>query len=199
VTLEQPIAAVACGERVQIVDASLRGVRLAHSTLLSERRSCPVAFTWEGKEIEFVGQLKWTKLQRGKNMYLSGVQIERIDPFSTTALRNLIQACVERALRDQKENAQGIPPAAETPSRTRRPPLYARHELLHGIWRKTMTHDPQQPDSGFTVPVDESAQQIELLRAAYAVADRPLQDMIRRLAELSITTPEEALTRRYTP
>jgi len=198
VTLDQPIAAVVCGERAQIIDASVSGVRLTHSTLFSERKDCPVAFTWEGKQIEFLGRLRWTKLQRGKNIYQSGLQIERIDPFSTTALRKLIESCVERALREQKANAMGVPPATEAPAKTRRAQLYARHELVHGIWRKTTTSEPQQPESGFTVPLNESPQHIELLRAAYAVADPPTQSMIRRLAELSITTPE-ITARRYTP
>ena len=85
VTLDQPIAAVVCGERAQIIDASVSGVRLTHSTLFSERKGCPVAFTWEGKQIEFLGRLRWTKLQRGKNIYQSGLQIERIDQSSMMA------------------------------------------------------------------------------------------------------------------
>lgn len=196
VSLPKPIAATACGKSVQIVDASVRGVRLWHSTLFSEEKGCPVAFDWEGRQIEFTALLRWTKLQRGKNLYQSGFEIEQIDPLSTRVLRTLIESCVRRALDEQKANARGIPPPARFPAH--RTSLYARHELMHGVWRKSTTDDPRQPDSGFTVPANESPHQVDLLRAAYAAADIEMRDMIRRLAELSIVYPETS-PGRYIP
>src|SRR5439155_25366613 len=118
-------------------------------------------------------------------------------PLTTTARSKLIERLVGRARREPKASATGVPPATEAPGKTRRAQLYPRHALVHRSWRKTTTSAPQQTESGFTVPLNESPQHIELLRAAYAVADPPTQSMIRRLAELSITTPE-ITTRRHT-
>jgi len=200
VSLAKPIEAMACGKSVHIVDASVRGVRLWHSTLFSEQKECPVAFDWEGKQIEFVAQLRWTKLQRGKNLYQSGFEIEEIDLLSKLALRSLVESSVRRALDEQKANARGIPPppVERKPAQGGRTHLYARHELVNGIWQKSTTEDPRQPASGFTVAGNETPHQIDLLRAAYAAADRPMQEMIRRLAELSILHPETS-PRRYNP
>jgi PilZ domain-containing protein len=199
VTLLQPVAAQACGERAFVVDASVSGVRLSHSTLFSERKPCPVSFEWQGIPIEFTAQLRWTKLQRGKSVYQSGFEIQRIDAGSNAALHTLIEACVERALDEQKANAQGIPPLAPSSTQISKTNEYVRHELVHGVWRKSTTTDPRQPTSGFTVRSAESIHQVDLLRAAYSAADPSMREMIRKLAELSITHPDGLPARRYTP
>src|SRR5581483_11608299 len=94
VTLHKPIAAVASGENVSIVDASLHGVRVAHTDLLYERERCAIAFDWNGHEVEFVGRIRWTKLQRGApHLYQSGLEIASIDQRSTEVLRSLVQTC----------------------------------------------------------------------------------------------------------
>ena len=202
VRLRQPLPATACGgESVSIVDASVRGVRVAHSRLLAERDTCSIAFDWNGREIEFVGRVRWTKLQREGTtaVYQSGLEIAAIDPRSTAALRNLIEACVRRALDEQKANAYGLPPAQPETLPVRKTALYTRHELVNGIWRKTATADPQQPESGFTVPIDERPDQVQLLRAAYAAADRTMRGMIRRFAAMSIADPDATWPGRFVP
>jgi hypothetical protein len=200
VTLRQPITATASsGENVSIVDASVRGVRVAHSELLSDRDRCAIAFDWNGREIEFVGRVRWTRLQRTTGVYQSGLEIAAIDPRSTAALRNLIESCVRRALDEQKANAYGERPALPETLQVRKSTLYSRHELVNGIWRKTTTADPHQPEAGFTVPMDERPDQVDLLRAAYAAADGSLRGMIRRFAELSIMDPDSTWPGRFTP
>jgi len=202
VTLRDPIPASACGETVRVVDASVRGVRVAHQHLLTDRDRCPITFDWNGREIEFVGRVRWTKLQRdgAAPLYQSGLEIAAIDDRSTTALRKLIEMHVERALQDQKANARGV--AMENAERTHpiaRPRLYARHELVDGIWRKSMTSDARQPFAGFTVPVDERPDQVDLLRAAYSAAEPSMRGVIRRFAELSIADPDATWPNRFIP
>jgi hypothetical protein len=200
VTLRQPITAIAGGgESVSIVDASVRGVRVAHSQLLTDRDRCSIAFDWNGKEIEFVGRVRWTKLQRTTGVYQSGVEIAAIDARSTTALRNLIESCVRRALDEQKANAYGQKSSQTETLQVRKTTVFMRHELVNGIWRKTTTTDPHQPESGFTVPIDERPDQVDLLRAAYAAADGSMRGMIRRFAELSIFDPDRTWPGRFTP
>src|SRR5437762_9553282 len=92
VTLDHPLHAVAGGEPAYVVDASVSGVRLSHSTLFSHGVKCDVAFEWNGQPIEFVGQLRWTKAHRGRtaavarNTYLSGFEISSIKNSSASAL-----------------------------------------------------------------------------------------------------------------
>ena len=202
VTLRKPIRASACGETACVVDASVRGVRVAHRHLLADRDRCPITFDWNGKEIEFVGRVRWTRLQRdgGAPSYQSGLEIAAIDDRSTTVLRKLVESHVERALEEQKANARGIPPGnAERAHATAQTRLYARHELVGGIWRKSTTSDFKQPPTGFTVPIDERPDQVELLRAAYAAADPSMRGMIRRFAELSIADPDATWPNRFIP
>ena len=149
-----------------------------------------------------MGRVRWTRLQRdsASPSYQSGLEIAAIDDQSTTALRKLIEAHVERALEEQRANARGIP--AENADRTQpilRTRLYARHELVDGIWRKSTTSEAKQPPAGFTVPSDERPDQVELLRAAYIAADPSLRGMIRRFAELSIADPDATLPNRFIP
>jgi hypothetical protein len=105
--------------------------------------------------------------QQDENIYQSGFEIQRIDPSSNVALRSLIEACLENA----------IPP-------------YDRHELAHGVWRKTTTSDSRQPESGFTVASAQSVHQVALLRATYSAGGPRMREMIQKLAELTITHPE---------
>jgi hypothetical protein len=162
VTLLQPLAARAGNERAIVVDVSMSGVRLSHPTLLPERKPCAISLEWQGVQIEFVAEPRWTKSQAGE--YQSGLEIQAIDAASSGKLRRLIESSVA--------------------------PLYECHELIHGVWRKKPTTDSRQPLSGFTVAASESVHTVDFLRAAYTAGDRAMRERIRKIAELSIAHPE---------
>ena len=200
VRLLQPVPAVADGERAYVVDASLRGVRLSHTNLFLQETQCGVTFEWNGKPIELVGKIRWTKAQRipsNKNIYYSGFEIEAVRTDAASALRSLVEECVERALDEQKANVNGIPPVAASLMQGATSILYGRHELIDGVWRKIMTSDARQPLSGFTVSASESRHQVELLKKTYEAADPALRETIRKLAEISVS--ETVPARRYIP
>jgi len=69
-------------------------------------------------------------------------------------------------------------------------PLFERHELVHGVWQKTMTTDSWQPPLGFTVASTESPHTVAFFRAGYSAGDAKMRERIRKLAELSIAHPE---------
>ncbi len=150
-----------------MVDASLNGIRLSHSTLLGEGPPYAISLVWNGTPIEFVAEHRWTHVQG--DQYQSGFEIRTIDPASNVALHRLIDEYL------------------------RQMPLYECHELIHGVWRKTTTTDSWQPQLGFTVPSTESSHTVAFFRAAYSKGDAKMRERIRNLAELSITHPE----RRY--
>ena len=161
-TLLQPVAARANAERALVVDVSINGVRLRHSGLIPKQAPCTITLEWHGIKIEFVAEPRWTTFQGEE--YQSGFEIRSIDPTSAVALRRLIETSVE--------------------------PLYECHELMHGVWRKRMTTDSRQPESGFTVSWTESVHTIDFFRAAYMAGDRSMRERIRKLAELSVAHPE---------
>jgi hypothetical protein len=205
VTLLQPIAGAAGTEHIYVVDASLSGVRLSHLTLFQQRDDCRIEFQWDGRPIQFAGQVRWTKLQRigsaafAKSVYQSGLEIAAITPQAHEALRGLIESHIERAFDEQKANARGIPPQADQSGQSGQASQFARHELVRGVWRKVVTSDPGQPPSGFSVDASLSRSEVEMLRAAYESADPAMRDIIRKFAELSISSPDGIPTRRYTP
>ncbi|HEX9500086.1 MAG TPA: PilZ domain-containing protein [Thermoanaerobaculia bacterium] len=201
VTLQQPAPAVADGERAYVVDASVRGVRLSHQGFFSQGTKHDVEFEWDGKPIRFVGQVRWTRADREESrsgVYQSGIEIADIRTDSEQTLRGLVERYVERALDEQKANARGVPATVPSSVRSDQGQLYTRHEFVHGVWRKMTTPDSRQPLAGFTVPSTESRTQVEMLRAAYEVADISMRQVIRRLAQISIDE-NAAPMRRYTP
>ena len=201
IRLQQPVPAVADGENAYVVDASVRGVRLSHKGFFSQGTKHDVEFEWEGQRIHFVGEIRWTRANRESSrggVYQSGIEIANIRTDSEKALRGLVERCLERALGEQKENARGVPSAAATYKQSDQNQLYTQHEFVHGMWRKMTTQDARQPHSGFTVPTTESRTQVEMLRAAYEVADASMRQVIRRLAQISIDE-NAAPSRRDTP
>ncbi|HLJ74453.1 MAG TPA: PilZ domain-containing protein [Thermoanaerobaculia bacterium] len=200
VSLPQPIAGVAADEPIHVVDASLRGVRITHRRLFSPHAGVPVAFEFDGKEIELNGSVRWTKLQRGGGaVYQSGIEIVSIKTDAEVALRGLVQHQIELALDEQKANANGVPPLAVRSIQSEHATIYARHELINGVWRKTVTADRTQPLHGFTVATTEGKNDINVLRSAYEIADPQMRHIIQKIAEITISRSEGIPMRRYTP
>jgi len=200
VSLPEPIEGVAADEPIYVVDASLRGVRISHRTLFSPRTEVPIAFTFDGKDIELNGKIRWTKLQRpGSPTYQSGVEITSIKRDAAVTLRGLVQHQIELALDERKANAKGIPPLAVRTVQAEQATHYARHELIHGVWRKTITPDRSQPMHGFTVATTERKNDVDLLRSAFEIADPEMRAIIQKIAEITIARGERIPMRRYTP
>jgi len=205
VSLPEPLAGVAGEEGVYVLDASLQGVRISHRTLFSPLTDLPISFQWDGKEIEVFGSIRWTKLQRlgsaafARSIYQSGVEISSMKQDTEGALRGLVEYHVERALDEQKANAKGIPPLAAQSVQTGQGSTYARHELVNGIWRKSVTADKAQPLHGFTLATSEPRDQVELLRSAYEISDPQMKRVIQKVADLTISQSEGIPMRRYTP
>ncbi|HJT17930.1 MAG TPA: hypothetical protein VJ853_11095, partial [Thermoanaerobaculia bacterium] len=191
--------------KIYVVDASLRGMRISHRTLFSPRVSLPITFEFDGNTIDVTGSVRWTKLQRlgpaafAKSVYQSGLEIVSMPRDAEAALRGLVQHQVELALDEQKANANGVPPFAAQSVRTRNGQMFGRHELIHGVWRKTVTHDPAQPLHGFTISPSERKSEVDLLRSAYEIADPQMRRIIQRIAELTLSNSEGIPMRRYTP
>ena len=204
VTLMHPLVGMADGERVYVVDASLTGVRMLHARLFRPQAGCSVAFSWDGKPIQLEGNVRWTKPRVGwgdasRSSYQSGVEIATIRPQAHFTLQELVESHIERALDERKANARGIPPIVVQSVQSGRTSTYARHELVGGGWRKTITGDPAQPTSGFTVSVQHTHDEVEMLRAAYVSADPTMRGVIQRMAQISVSNPDGIPTRKYSP
>lgn len=207
VRLPQPLRATIDGIRVFLVDVSLRGLRVMHQDEIGRVASaCIVRSEWDGRPLELHCSIVRTALHRSADnsgtraVYHSGLIITRAVGVSSVTLRRLVEHHVERALDEQKANARGIPPLAAQSVQTGVASAFVRHEYRLGRWREVTTHSPEQPDHGFTIAAHTTPSEVEMLRKAYEKA-KTANDLavIRRLAEMSVSTAEVVQARRYTP
>jgi hypothetical protein len=192
--------------RVYIIDISLNGVRIAHQgTLPPAGRECALAFEWDSHPIELRCEVtrnvleKLAKSAAEKSIYHAGLSIIDADAFSRRELRRMIGALVARALDEQKANARGVPAEAAQCFQTGKGTEFLRFELINGAWRRTATTRPDQPAHGFTISAEESREHVEMLCHTFQNADEPGRQLIKMMAELSISKAEGIPTRRYTP
>lgn len=200
--LSNPLPAFAGSRRVFIIDASLRGFRIAHEELFDMSQPQSVSFQWDGENVETVCRVVRTRPHRvartveERTIYHSGLEITSPVP---RGLRSLVEHHVARALDEQKANARGIPPSAATSVQSAAGNRYVRHELVGGRWRETMTTDAAQAACGFTVSAAETKADIALLREAFERGDASSRAILRTMAAMSIGNPDGIPSRKYMP
>jgi hypothetical protein len=206
VKLTRPLPGRIGSARVYLVDASVEGIRIAHqSAVPAVGKVCRVSFEWEGQPIELDCEVihnslfKLAKASNEKSIYHAGLKVANALGDSRAALRQLVIACVARALDEQKANARGVPAEAAQMFQTGGGTNYVRCELVDGAWRRTETTRPDQPANGFTVSVAEGQQQIDMLCQTFATSDANGRNLIRTMAAMSISQSEGVPTRKYNP
>jgi hypothetical protein len=204
--MSRPLAGRVGAARVFLVDVSVEGIRVAHqSALPAVGQTCRIAFEWEGRLIELECEVihnslfKLAKSAEEKSTYHAGLRIANAVGDSSAGLRKLVADVVARALDEQKANARGIPAAAAEVFQSGKGTDFVRCELIDGAWRRTVTSRPEQPANGFTISVDEAADQVELLCQTFASSDAQGRKLIQLMSEMSISKSEGVPTRRYNP
>jgi len=206
VVLTRPLPGRMGGARVYVLDASLIGLRVAHQGTAPPAGSpCRIEFEWEGRFIELDCEVrrnalhKLAKEKSEKSIYHAGLSIVGAIGDSDAALRAMVASIVARALDEQKANARGVPAEAAQCFQTGKGTDYLRCELVSGTWRRTETNRAEQPPNGFTVSAEESRDHVQMLCDTFSNADDDGRQLIRMMAELSISKAEGVPTRRYVP
>lgn len=206
VTPVQRIRGAVANVVVYVLDVSLAGAKVAHQDPLpSIGQTAPLKFEYEGRRFSGVCEVRRTKIERPakskfeKPLYHSGLFIVSKDASSEGVLREIIQACIERAEDEQRANAEGIPAIAASSFQTGKGEDFVRCELRATGWVRSDTRDPQQPYNGFTVSASETPQKIAMLCRTWEIGDAEARRLIRTFAALSISKAEGIPTRRYTP
>ena len=88
------LPARANGMQSNLVNASIAGVRLAHSTPLLNRRPCAITFQWRDRTIRFLAEPRWTN--PAGDRYETGFEIIKIDPESNEGLRIMIESASDK-------------------------------------------------------------------------------------------------------
>lgn len=119
VHLPQPLVGRVGTSPVIIVDVSLLGARIEHSTTLSAGVMSKLVFRWEDEEIGVECRIVRCRLERfsvgadGLTVYHSGLEFVNISPATKGALKRMIGVFITRALEEQKMNARGEIPQHE--------------------------------------------------------------------------------------
>lgn len=163
----------------------------------------------------------------GLTVYHSGLEFEEIAADVKSHLKQMIGRFITRALEEQKLNARGVVPEHDVnrmpifryggqltanakdasvegslllPTvRMAKETGYICYHLENNHWRTKRTHDPGQPNEGFTISAREDHSQAELLCDAYLKSDRDGRRMIQLFAQLSIAEGEEGPAGRFDP
>ena len=191
---------------VYVLDLSLAGVRVAHQDQLPAiGQTATLVFEWEGRRFSGKAEVRWTKVEKlaktkfEKSLYHSGLFVTPSDAFSQAIINDIIQSCHERALDEQRANAEGIPAVAAQSFQTGKGDDFVRCELRATGWVKTATRDPKQPANGFTISASEERSKIATLCKTWEMADPEARRLITTFAALSISKSEGIPTRRYDP
>lgn len=162
----------------------------------------------------------------GLTVYHSGLEFDRVSAEAKAQLRTMVGGFITRALEEQKLNARGILPQHDVErmpifrfggqltangkdkdhgamllptSRVARETGYICYALDNNNWRRKRTHDPGQPNDGFTISAVEDRSQAELLCDAYRKSDRDGRRLIQLFAQLSIVDGEGISPGRFEP
>jgi hypothetical protein len=114
--LAQPLMARLGATQVVIVDVSLLGARIEHTTPLSAGAEARMDFTWEEEDIAVECRIVRSRLERfsvgadGLTVYHSGLEFTEIEPDMKDRLKKMIERFIKRALDEQKLNARGVMP-----------------------------------------------------------------------------------------
>jgi hypothetical protein len=191
--LIKPILASARGENVLVLDIGVAGALIEHRGAATSGERFMLSFRWQGGDIAYVCEIAHTE----PHGLVSHSGLRFLEPVGDAAarLRELMTSFVGKVITAQKANASGGFRAADKETvleqlgqaRRDRTKGFASHRFVEGQWSRTPTTSPVQPADGFTIGAYEDDEEIAKLRRSYEAADEDGRDLIRVLAELSIT------------
>ena len=218
IRMHAPIDAQLGPTPVLVNDLSIGGASIEHHDALPVGAQRSLMFCWGGDTIAVPCTVLRCKLvgfvtgSKSASVYSTGVKFD-VQTLRDHPIREMIEARVRAAIEQQRANARGtgpIPCSAEAvePARPRsiRPVLSATRDTGFisfrkegDRWKKARTHNPEQPEEGFTVLAGEDAEELDLLCRLYDRSDAAMKGMIRILAQLSVTESSEEPRNRYIP
>ncbi len=203
-TLTRPVSARYGSEKVFVLDLSINGARVAHQHRTLEAPTEQFRFEWQGFELAFDAEVSRTSSEPttigASTVYESGLFFFGSVGDSEKNIRELIADQIMRVLDERKANARGIPPIAATYVKTgSKSGGYMTWRLVGSTWKSAPSDSSDQPADGFTVSANESKDQVQMLCSTYQNSDFEGRKMIRKMAELSVSTPDGVATRKFEP
>jgi hypothetical protein len=211
--LERPIVGRFGATNILIVNIGVTGALLEHHAEVGVGEQRRLMFQWANYEIQLTAEVVRSTVERFTGsgdkktpVYRTGVKFLEAFGESDECLRQLIGFYVTRALELQKANARGLPfDEASFPDPAMRKMMGVRSEAQGYIccrldddgWKRVSTLRAAQPVDGFTVSASEP--NIDMLCQSYEETGEEGRDLIRMLAELSVSGAQQKPPRRYEP
>ncbi len=191
---------------VTVVEASVIGARINHEGRLPRADAHRLRIHWKEQAIDFECEVvrstvvRLAKKAGESTIYESGLRLTAPLGNAEDLLREMIAEHVLLAINEQIANARGVTPLAAVAYQVERSTnKYRRCEYIDGVWRKSDTTSPEQPENGFTISADVDPYHVEMLCRTWEICDEAGRELTRTLAQLSISKKEGAPIRRYVP
>jgi len=200
--LAKPILATMDSANALILDIGMAGALLEHYGVTEPGRQFQLTFRWQGEDVTFACEVVRTSVVRqpagdGKSkLSHTGVHFAKPVGEAATLLQDLIGTFVGRILAAQRSNAAGEDNHAKSAAilsslgeaRRKRTHGYVSYRLRDSMWWRVPTDSPVQPEDGFTVAAWEDEAELETLCRTYEESDEEGRQLIRLVAELSVTS-----------
>lgn len=199
--LAKPILAMMDGANALILDIGMAGAFLEHYGTTESGKTFQLLFRWQGADVEFRCEVVRTSIVRqpagdGKSQLShTGVHFTDAVGDSAARLQDLIATFVGRILAAQRANAAGEADHAQSgaileslgAARRKRSRGFVSYRLRDSRWWRVPTDSPIQPEDGFTVADWEDETELEELCRTYETSDEEGRQLIRLVAELSLS------------
>lgn len=211
--LERPIVGRFGATNILIVNIGVAGALLEHHAEVGVGEQRRLVFQWANYEIQLNSEVVRSTVERFTGagdkktpLYRTGVKFLEAFGESDDWLRQMIGFYVTRALEIQKANARGVPfDEASFPDPSMKKVIGVRADAQGYIccrldgdgWTRVATLKAAQPLDGFTVSATEP--NIAMLCESYEETGQEGRDLIRMLAELSVSGAQQKPPRRYEP
>ena len=199
--LAKPILAMMDGANALILDIGMAGAFLEHYGTTESGKTFQLLFRWPGADEEFRCEVVRTSIVRPpagdgtSQLSHTGVHFTDAVGDSATRLQDLIATFVGRILAAQRANAAGEADHAQSgaileslgAARRKRSRGFVSYRLRDSRWWRVPTDSPIQPEDGFTVADWEDETELEELCRTYETSDDEGRQLIRLVAELSLS------------
>lgn len=181
--LDSPVDASFATRSARILEIGVSGARIEHSAPLEIGTEAPLHFSWFSESIELAAQIVRTE-RIAEDWFRSGVLFTSGGTLGAHALRRALSASVTALLVKRH-----LDPASPDLDDTLRPrdAQFICYSFEDGVWKKRRAWLPEQPDSGFTVAINEDRGDLQRLCRSWEQADDEGRRLLRLFCELSIS------------
>lgn len=192
--LAKPILAQLDGQNALILDVGVSGALVEHYGEPKRGTRVRLSFRWKGEEVAFNAEVRRSNVIRRSPDAVShtGLHFLTSETGSEERLNDMMATFVGRVLAAQWANVRGdyqpheeVTLAQLGAARRSRVRGWLTYRFKDGVWTRTVTDSPQQPEDGFTVAGFEAEEELEELCRTFEHADEEGRRLIRLVAELS--------------